>query len=202
MGNRNRNKRKKTTPKKKKWGLGALSIPASSSPSKISHQELLGVAGSFVAGAIISHAIGNNLIGTGFGLAAGGTGLYNKNIYLAALGTGMIFSTPAVAASQNMNGLPEDEVNGLNFKNFTSGAKTRVGSFFTSFKDKFKLPKQVGASQTSTTSTSEEGTNGMGDVYTNPYQIAGPDMSELDKIEKQIDAMNGLFGDELPNREF
>lgn len=194
-----RKKKRKSTRRKKTFGFGAIPISASNSPSKMTHIELLGVAGSFVAGAILSHAIGNNLIGVGSGIALGGTGAYKKNIYLTSLGVGMIISTPATSISQNMNGLPEDEVNGLNLKNFASGAKLRVGSFFSSFKDKFKLPK----ASTEQPAAEQEATNGIGEVYKSPFtQIQEPNMAELDRLEKQIEQMNGLFGDDMPNREY
>jgi hypothetical protein len=198
MAAHKRKKKRKSTKRKKAFGFGAISIPASSSPSRMTHYELLGVAGSFVAGAILSHAIGNNLIGAGSGLVLGGTGIYKKNIYLSSLGVGMIFSTPATALSQNMNGLPEDEVNGFSFKNFASGARQRVGTFFSTFKDKIKLPKKATEEL-----PTDSGTNGMGNVYKSPFtQLPESNLAELDRLEQQIEQMNGLFGDDMPNREF
>jgi hypothetical protein len=203
MSSQKRKKKRKSTRRKKSFGFGSISIPASSSPSKMTHYELLGLAGSFVAGTILSHAIGNNLIGVGTGLVIGGAGGYKKNAYLTSLGVGMIFSSPASSVSQNMNGLPEDEVNGFNLKNFTSGAKLRVGSFFSSFKDKFRLPKAAEETPAAPAATEEEGTNGMGNIYKSPFtQIPAPNMAELDRLEAQIEQMNGLFGDDMPNREF
>ncbi len=192
MAAKKRKKKRPFTKQKKSFGFGALSIPASKAAAHMTHKELLAVAGSFAAGVVLTHVIGNNVFSVGSGAAIGITGAVKKNIYLSSLGLGMVLTTPASALAQNMNGLPEDEINGLSFKNFKAGAQHRIGTFFSSFKDKFQLPKKA---------TPENGANGIGNIY--PETFKQPNLAELDRLEQQIDNMNGLFGDDMPsNREY
>ena len=193
MAAKKRKKKRPFTKAKKTFGFGTLPIPASKSTAHITHKELLAITGSFAAGVVLTHVIGNNLFSVGSGAVIGITGAVKKNIYLSSLGLGMVLTTPASALAQNMNGVPEDELNGLSFKNFSAGAQQRIGTFFSSFKDKFQLPKKA--------ASTENGTDGLGTVYRDTFKQ--PDLAELDRLEQQIDNMNGLFGDDMPsNREY
>jgi hypothetical protein len=183
--------------KKKKRGKGPAAAPkgrgwaqAMQTKGELDRKRLGFLVLAIGGGTLAANAMGNNPYAFLFSLATTAGGLYTKNLYLTAAGGAMMLTT--APSYKNAPVAPADEVNGLSLDNFKSGAKERIGSFFNTFKEKFKLPDSANAP-----------VNGLGNVYTNPL-AASIGMNQLNELERQLDQMNGMSDEDLndlPNRE-
>ncbi|MBS1636484.1 MAG: hypothetical protein JST26_11265 [Bacteroidetes bacterium] len=157
---------------------------------------VVGVIGGGVAGAVLGR------LSFVVGAAVTGVGHYAKNRLASALGVGMMASGTYQAMS-GMNGKPASGLNGV---------KERLLAFKDDMKKRIFLDKVLKAKEKKEEKT-DEGTNGLGQVqyfvYPNSEESMGAlDMSELDKIQKQIqnsamnfNQVNGVEDDLLNGEE-
>jgi len=130
-----------------------------------------------VAGGVAGSAIGRaSLL---IGAAVSGLGHYYKNRLASIFGVGMM-------AANGFQG--SDGVNGLGEKEGLEGVKERIMNFKDSFSQKLYLDK---LHMLKSKQAKKEGTSGMGEVqyftYPETRELGeGPDLTSLDRIEKQI----------------
>lgn len=137
------------------------------------------------AGVVAAQVVGNNSKNALISILTTAGGIYTKNMYLTAAGASMLLTTASKAENQSVSGL-----------GFVGGAKARVGAFFETFKEKFKLPDFKKSSQ-----SSEAPVEGFGSVYSNPLALQ-QGMNQLNEIERQLEQMNGTEEiSDMPDRE-
>lgn len=123
-------------------------------------------------------------------------GVHKQNKYVIAAGLGLVMSNGfQKAGATATEAVPTESVEGFDFKQITSDAKDRVGTFFKNFGEKLYLSKETIA-----------GLAGDDDVtyFVNPYSNKELDMSSIDRIQEQIAQMNksGTSGLSEVDREF
>lgn len=176
-------KRKRYKPKSKGL-LGAISL----TPDKpLSNKELGLLVAAITGGTIVGISIPKPLYAIGVPVAI--LGVMKKNMYLTSAGIAMTLTGGVKTNTEAGIG----DIEGL------EGIKERLLAYFKNFGEGLPLPKQT---QESSASNENMGDLGEEEVqyFTNPYnnQLASPeplDFSQLDRIEQQIDAMNGDIGD-------
>lgn len=182
-------RKKKSSRRKKKRGRSLSGIATAFAATKITGGELdrgqlgiglLALAGSHIAGSIL---LGNKAIWPG--AAALALGIARKNIYWTMAGVGMFLANGYQTPAPQMSGT-EDEMDGFDLSTFASLAKDRAKNYFSSFAEKLNLPKPA--------DQSVNGMNGNEDVkyFLNPNsQVGQIDLSELDRLNAQVQSMNG-----------
>jgi hypothetical protein len=148
---------------------------------------LAGIAASGAGAAIGKHSL---LVGIPVTIA----GAYAKNKYIMAAGVGLALSNGFQrATTSSVSG-----VDGFDIKQIAQDAKDRVGTFFENFKEKLYIP-----ATTLDTGTDGLGANDGARYFINPYSAKELDLSELERVEQQVAAMNqGTSGLEDIDREF
>lgn len=153
--------------------------------------SLLAAAGANVAGAII--------FGKYSAFASApliGLGIWKKNLYLASAGAGMLvaagYQTPlaAPAADTPANGIDDSEMQGFDLAKIGQGMKERAGNYFKHFAEKLHLPIKAAPP-----ADAVNGLNGEDDkatYYISPSQFGQLDLSELDKVQKEVEAISGM----------
>jgi hypothetical protein len=124
-------------------------------------------------------------------------GFHKKNPYIIAAGLGLTLSNGF--QNQNKSATPVQGVDGIDFKQITEQAKDRVGTFFKNFSEKLYIGhgEPTPTAGLAGNSKDEEVT-----YFVNPYSDTKElDMSEIDRIQEQIAAMNGGMSEEI-EREF
>ncbi len=185
-------KKKKSVRKKRARSLGG--IEAVMAPTRMSQggletkqlgMGLLSLAGANVVGSIL---LGNLAIWPALGAMA--IGVWKKNLYWTMAGAGLLLANgyqkkdPAAAAVSGT----DDEMEGFDLATFTGKAKERAKNYFSSFAEKLYLPIPAAAENPVNGMNGEDGVN----YYLNPYsQVGAVDTSDLDKLQMQIDSMNG-----------
>lgn len=145
---------------------------------------LLGAVGGGLAGAVLGRS--SFLVG----IAITGVGHYMGSNGAASFGVGMMASGGYQAVAGAMNGTEKEGFEGV---------KERMSAFKDEFKRKLFLDKIIKSKKKEEEKSSEEGTNGMGDVqyftYPNSKELEGAadHFETLDRIEKQVAASAKAF---------
>jgi hypothetical protein len=170
----------------KGWGtLGFLPATKAKGEELSRSQLIISLAtaiGANVAGAIV--------FGKYSGYASApliGLGIWKKNLYLASAGAGMLvasgYQTPPVTPAT-------DTPTSFDLTKIGEGMKERAGNYFKNFGEKLHLPKKA--------DPPADGTNGLNgedekvSYYISPSEFGKLDLSELDRIQQQVEAMNGM----------
>lgn len=177
-------RRKKRGRRKKRSLSGIESVLA---PTKVSQggieagqlgMGLLTLAGANAAGSIL---LGNHAIWPAVGAMA--IGVWKKNLYWTMAGAGLFLANgyqKAVPQASGTNGM-----DGFDLATFAEQAKERAMNYVSTFAEKLYLPKP----------NEDAAVNGLGEgqvnYYINPYTQGAVDTSDLDKLQAQIDSMNG-----------
>ncbi|SKC47346.1 hypothetical protein [Ohtaekwangia koreensis] len=192
-----RKKQKRKSRRSRKQG-GLQGITQSVSGSKLwgtTKEGVFQIVAAF-GGVILGAAVGKHSLLLGIPVTVAGR--YINNDYIAAAGLGMTVSNGFQNATKPLSGA--DGVDGFDMKQIAQDAKDRVGKFFDNFKEKLYIP--------ATDASSGEATNGLGEgdnvrYFVNPMNAKELDLSELDRIEQQVIAMNkGTSGLDDIDREF
>jgi hypothetical protein len=126
-------------------------------------------------------------------------GFHKKNPYIIAAGLGLTLSNGF--QNQNKPATNVQGVDGLEFRQIAEEAKDRVGTFFKNFSEKLYLDKGEPSATAGLAGDSKEE---QVTYFMNPYNDSKAlDMSEIDRIQEQIAAMNqGMNAIEETEREF
>ena len=125
-------------------------------------------------------------------------GVHKQNKYIIAAGLGLVmsngFQKQGETTATTTATAEAESVEGFDFKQITSDAKDRVGTYFKNFGEKLYLSKATIA-----------GLAGDEDVsyFVNPYSNKELDMSAIDRIQEQVAQMSQpTYGLNETDREF
>ncbi|MFD0998692.1 hypothetical protein ACFQ21_05210 [Ohtaekwangia kribbensis] len=179
-----RTKRKKGKKSKKRGGLSGITGAITKGNNVDALKTAGGILLAGIAGGITAAAVGKISLLASIPVLFIGAKTENK--FILAAGASLAVTSVVIKKPTSVSG-----VDGFDFKQIAEDAKDRVGQFFENFKEKLYIP-----------ASKSEGTNGLygGEqvkYFINPYNSNDDGMSELDRVNDDVLAMNegtaGLF---------